>query len=190
MTVVMTRDTRRGPRRRPDYPELGCEGDPFRDVNGDGETGFGPGIPEHTRTRDELSAHIDLVNLARADVLLSIHINSFTENGVVIEVAGTETYWTDETPWGVPHSERLATAVQGEVVAALDGLATYERQDRRDRGGELLRHRPGHHDRRPERAPSRAASCRASWPRSGRCRWKRKPICWPPPRPRTRLPAR
>ncbi len=129
VTVVMTRDT--DVALAGDlYPDLGCEGDPFRDVNGDGEAGFGPDIPEHTRTRDELAAHIDLVNLARADVLLSIHINSFTENGVVIEVAGTETYWTDETPWGVPHSERLAAAVQGEVVAALDGLATYERQDR------------------------------------------------------------
>jgi N-acetylmuramoyl-L-alanine amidase len=112
------------------YPELGCHGDPFRDVNGDGEAGFGPGIPEHTRTRDELSAHIDLVNLARADVLVSVHINSFTENGVVIEIAGTETYWTDETPWGVPHSERLAAVVQAEVVGALDQLAPYERQDR------------------------------------------------------------
>jgi hypothetical protein len=112
------------------YPDLGCLGDPFRDVNGDGEAGFGPGVPEHTRTRDELSAHIDLVNLARADVLVSVHINSFTENGVVIEIAGTETFWTDETPWGVPHSERLAGAVQASVVAALDALAPYERQDR------------------------------------------------------------
>jgi N-acetylmuramoyl-L-alanine amidase len=112
------------------YPDLGCHGDPFRDVNGDGEAGFGPGIPEHTRTRDELSAHIDLVNLARADVLISVHINSFTENGVVIEIAGTETYWTDETPWGVPHSERLAREVQSSVVDALDELAPYERQDR------------------------------------------------------------
>jgi N-acetylmuramoyl-L-alanine amidase len=112
------------------YPDLGCHGDPFRDVNGDGEAGFGPEVPEHTRTRDELSAHIDLVNLARADALVSVHINSFTENGAVIEIAGTETFWTDETPWGVPHSERLASAVQDSVVAALDELAPYERQDR------------------------------------------------------------
>lgn len=129
VTVVMTRDTDVA-LAGDDYPELGCEGDPFRDVNGDGEAGFGPGVPESTRTRDELAAHIDLVNLARADVLVSIHINSFTENGVVIEVAGTETYWTDETPWGVAQSERLAVAVQDAVVAALDGIASYEREDR------------------------------------------------------------
>jgi hypothetical protein len=99
-------------------------------VNGDGVTGFGPGVPPETRTRDELAAHIDLANLSRPDVLLSIHINSFTENGVVVEIAGTETYWTDETAWGVPFSERLATEVQTAVVAALDDLATYEREDR------------------------------------------------------------
>lgn len=129
VTVVMTRDT--DVALAGDlYPDLGCHGDPFRDVNGDGLAGFGGDLPEATRTRDELSAHIDLVNLARADVLLSIHINSFTENGVVIEVAGTETYWTDETPWGVPHSERLATDVQAQVVAALAAVAPYERQDR------------------------------------------------------------
>ena len=156
MTVVMTRETDVA-LAGDHYPELGCEGDPFRDVNGDGEAGFGPDVPEHTRTRDELAAHIDLVNLARADVLLSLHINSFTENGVVIEVAGTETFWTDETPWGVPLSERLATEVQAEVVAAVDEIATYERAGPRHRRGELLRHRPGHHDWRPERAATRAA---------------------------------
>jgi N-acetylmuramoyl-L-alanine amidase len=112
------------------YPPLGCDGDPFRDVNGDGLSGFGPDVPDHTRTRDELAAHIDLLNLARADVLLSIHVNSFTENGVVVEIAGTETFWTDETPWGVPLSERLATLVQEHVVATLDAVAPYERQDR------------------------------------------------------------
>jgi N-acetylmuramoyl-L-alanine amidase len=112
------------------YPPLGCEGDPFRDVNGDGDAGFGPEVPEATRTRDELSARIDLVNLARADALLAIHVNSLTENGAVIEVAATETFWTDETPWGMPQSERLARLTQDEVVAAMAAIATYPRQDR------------------------------------------------------------
>jgi N-acetylmuramoyl-L-alanine amidase len=129
VTVVMTRDTDVA-LAGDDYPELGCTGDPFRDVNGDGVVGFGPDVPPETRTRDELAAHIDLVNLSRPDVLLSIHINSFTEDGVVVEIAGTETYWTDETAWGVPFSERLATEVQTAVVAALDELAPYEREDR------------------------------------------------------------
>ena len=89
VTVVMTRDNDVA-LAGDDYPELGCNGAPFRDVNGDGEAGFDP--EGATRTRDELQARIDLVNLARADVLLSIHINSFTEDGVVIEIAATETY--------------------------------------------------------------------------------------------------
>jgi|GEM_PF-2078254 len=112
------------------YPELGCEGDPFRDVNGDGVAGFGPEVPAETRTRDELSAHIDLLNLVRADVLLCIHINSLTDNGEVVQVAATETFWTDETPWGLPASERLATLVQEDVVQALAAVAPYDRQDR------------------------------------------------------------
>jgi N-acetylmuramoyl-L-alanine amidase len=129
VTVVMT--------RRADvalagdlYPELGCHGDAFRDVNGDGYAGFGSLFPEGTRTRDELAAHIDLVNLARADVLVSVHINSLTEDGDVLEIAATETFWTDETPWGVPYSERLATLIQDEVVTGLSGVAPYDRQDR------------------------------------------------------------
>ncbi len=112
------------------HPELGCHGETFRDVNGDGYAGFGSLFPEGTRTRDELAAHIDLVNLVRADVLLSIHINSLTQDGVVLEIAATETFWTDETPWGVPLSERLAILVQEEVVTALSGVAPYVRQDR------------------------------------------------------------
>ena len=112
------------------YPALGCHGEAFRDANGDGYAGFGPLFPEATRTRDELAAHIDLVNLARADVLVSVHINSLTQDGDVLEIAATETFWTDETPWGAPHSERLATLIQDEVVTALSGVAPYDRQDR------------------------------------------------------------
>ena len=112
------------------YPALGCHGEAFRDANGDGYAGFGPLFPEATRTRDELAAHIDLVNLARADVLVSVHINSLTQDGDVLEIAATETFWTDETPWGAPHSERLATLIQDEVVTALRGVAPYDRQDR------------------------------------------------------------
>lgn len=129
VTVVMTRDA--DVALAGDlYPDLGCHGDPFRDVNGDGYAGFGSLFPEGTRTRDELSAHIDLVNLARADVLISVHINSLTSNGEVLEIAATQTFWTDETPWGIPVSERLATLVQDEVVTAMRSVAPYDRQDR------------------------------------------------------------
>lgn len=111
-----------------DYPDLGCHGAPFRDVNGDGESGFDP--EGKTRTRDELQARLDLVNLARADLLVSIHINSVTENGVIVEIALTQTYYTDETPWGVSATQHLAQFVQEGVVAAVEPVATYERQDR------------------------------------------------------------
>jgi N-acetylmuramoyl-L-alanine amidase len=127
VTVVMTRET--DVALAGDlYPDLGCAGEPFRDVNGDGLAGFGPEYPEGTRTRDELAARLDLVNLARADLLISIHINSMTENGVVYEIAATQTFYTDERPWGAT-SESLAGAVQDAVVQGLSSTG-YERQDR------------------------------------------------------------
>ena len=127
VTVAMTRETDEA-LAGDDYAELGCNGPPFRDVNGDGLSGFDP--EGKTRTHDELQARLDLVNLARADVLVSLHINSVTENGVIFEIALTQTYYTDETPWGVSATEQLAQQVQDGVVSTMDAAATYERQDR------------------------------------------------------------
>jgi N-acetylmuramoyl-L-alanine amidase len=117
-------------------PELGCHGPPFRDVTGDGELGF-----EQTgrvRGRDELQARLDLANLARADLLLSIHINSITENGIAYPIAATESFYTDETPWGMERTAPLAEALQAGVVAALDRVAGYEREDRGVRAHNLF----------------------------------------------------
>ncbi len=111
-----------------DYPDLGCHGAPFRDVNGDSQSGFDR--IGKTLIRDEGQARIDKVNVARADLLVSIHINSLYQDGVSFQIAATQTYYTDETAWGVSASERLARLVQDAVVAAIAPLATYERQDR------------------------------------------------------------
>ena len=99
-------------------------------MNGDGVAGFGPDVPEATRTRDELQARLDLANLTGADALISIHINSPSEGGQQVEIAFSETFYTDETPWGVDESARLAAAIQAGVVARLDPLADYDRGDR------------------------------------------------------------
>lgn len=113
------------------YPALNCDGPPFRDVNGDGLAGFGPDLPEATRTRDELQARLDRANLARADVLVSIHVDSITDAaGTLLPIARTETFYTDETPWGEASAEPLAASVQEALVAAMDAVASYERQDR------------------------------------------------------------
>ncbi|MEP7040706.1 MAG: N-acetylmuramoyl-L-alanine amidase [Chloroflexota bacterium] len=127
ITVVMTREADVA-LAGDDYPALGCNGPAFRDVNGDGKAGFDP--EGKTRTRDELQARLDLVNLARADLLVSIHINSLTQNGVVFEIAATQTYYTDETPWGPTATLHLAQLIQDGVVNGLDPVASYERQDR------------------------------------------------------------
>ena len=112
------------------YPPLDCEGPPWRDVNGDGLAGFGSDLPEATRTRDELQARLDLANVVQADALVSIHINSPSDGGQRIEIAFSETFYTDETPWGATATATLAEAVQAGVVERLDPIAHYERGDR------------------------------------------------------------
>ncbi len=109
-------------------PDFGCEGPPWRDVDGDGNAGFEES--GRIRTRDELQARIDMANLAGADAFVSIHINSPTEAGQVIEIAFGQTFYDDETPWGPDGSAGLADAIQRGAVAAIDPLTTYRRQDR------------------------------------------------------------
>lgn len=127
VTVVMTR-TNDLALAGDDYPQLGCTGPPWRDVDGDGQAGFEE--TGRTRTRDELQARLDLANLSRADALVSIHINSMSQDGVVYEIAATQTFYDDETAWGDAGSGALGRAVQQAVVAELDRVAAYERQDR------------------------------------------------------------
>jgi N-acetylmuramoyl-L-alanine amidase len=128
ITVVMTRDDDSAI-AGDNYPALGCNGAAWRDVNGDGLKGFGPGLPEATRTRDELSARIDLANLARADLTISLHINSMTQNGVLYRIAASQTFYTNAYSWA-DASRRLGAAVQAGVVRTLGAGAGYKRQDR------------------------------------------------------------
>ena len=127
ITVVMIRDGDDA-LAGDDYPQLGCDGPPWRDVNGDGEAGFDP--EGATRTRDELQARLDLANLSGADAFVSIHVNSPFDGGQRIEIAFSETFYTDETPWGVESTERLARGIQDGIVASLESVADYERGDR------------------------------------------------------------
>ncbi len=112
------------------YEPLDCDGPAWRDVNGDGVSGFGPDVSEGTRTRDELQARLDLANVVAADALVSIHINSPFDDGNPVEIAFTQTFYTDETPWGPTLGAALADAVQSGVVAHLGDIAEYERGDR------------------------------------------------------------
>jgi N-acetylmuramoyl-L-alanine amidase len=111
-----------------DEPDHGCSGPAWRDVDGDGQAGFE--ATGRVRTRDELQARIDLANLSEADAFVSIHINSLTQNGVVFDLAATQSFYDDETPWGPDRSAALGTSLQDGVVAALDPIAGYDRQDR------------------------------------------------------------
>ncbi len=128
ITVVLTRSDDAA-LAGDDYPPLGCSGPPWRDVNGDGIAGFGPSVPDATRARDELSARIDLANVARADLAISIHINSMTQGGQVYKIAATQTYFTDAMPWAGA-AQRLAQDVQDGVVTSLATAVSWDRQDR------------------------------------------------------------
>lgn len=141
------------------YPDLGCtQGADWRDVNQDGHAGFGRDLPEATRTRDELSARIDLANLARADLLISIHINSLTQDGVVYPIAATQTYFCGTQAWS-EGSAGAASAVQAAVVAALEPVAGYERQNRGTDGTQPCYYllKPGDPDLSDPRSPRRGA---------------------------------
>lgn len=129
VSVVLTRSTDEA-LAGDDYPPTCATGTTWRDVNQDGEKGFGPGIADAVQARDELSARIDLANVARADVMISIHINSMVENGKLYKIAATETYFTDAFNWA-DAAQRLAQDVQDGVVASMAAVATYPRQDRK-----------------------------------------------------------
>jgi N-acetylmuramoyl-L-alanine amidase len=74
------------------------------DVNGDGET---IADSEAAGTIDELQARINICNEARADLLISMHINGAEVRPLV---KGYETWYTGSRPFG-DHSHRFATLI-------------------------------------------------------------------------------
>lgn len=74
------------------------------DVNGDGET---IADSQSAGTIDELQARINICNEARADLLVSMHINGSEARPLV---KGYETWYTGSRPFG-DHSQRFATLI-------------------------------------------------------------------------------
>lgn len=72
----------------------------------------------------DLRYRVDRANASGALVLVSIHLNAFTDPSA----EGTETYFDSSRPFA-PWSDRLATLIQQEIVAALraSGLPTTDR---------------------------------------------------------------
>lgn len=73
---------------------------------------------------DDLQQRIDLANASHADVLLSIHLNSFSDPSI----GGTETYYDPSRRFSAQNL-RLAELVQQDVIGALHG-AGYTTPDR------------------------------------------------------------
>lgn len=102
------------------------------DINGNGEV-------DHV---DEAQARVDMVNAAKADLLLSIHQNAFYDEtgSPAVDVGGTVTFYCADRPFS-DATLRLANLVQEELVHAYHALG----HDVRDRGVEegLVLHVPG-----------------------------------------------
>ncbi|MGC9358883.1 MAG: N-acetylmuramoyl-L-alanine amidase family protein [Anaerolineae bacterium] len=83
------------------------------DVNQDG-------VVDHV---DDLQLRIDAVNAAGADLLVSVHQNAFywPDGSRAGDVGGTVTFYNAYRPFA-DQSERLASLVQEELVAALRGI--------------------------------------------------------------------
>ncbi len=85
-TVVMTRTT---------DTDVNADG---RDVNGDGRTRASARTPEEAKRAgdiDELQARINICNAAKADLLVSMHINGFNDPSV----NGFETWFSSARPF-------------------------------------------------------------------------------------------
>jgi N-acetylmuramoyl-L-alanine amidase len=81
------------------------------DVNGDGQTyanliATDPVKAQRARQIDELQARINVCNLAKADLLISIHLNGFTDS----KVGGYETWFSSARPF-VANNRRIAQLV-------------------------------------------------------------------------------
>jgi len=90
-----------------------------KDVNEDGEVNF----------LDDLQKRVDIINAAGADLLLSIHLNSYYQNGEAVEdIGGCITYYSAEREFS-DKNLRFAQLVQEHILAALAG-AGYSARDR------------------------------------------------------------
>lgn len=68
-------------------------------------------------SQDDLEARVRCANLARADALVSVHFNSFTDTAV----GGTETLFEPDRPLA-PRSRALAQSLQTSILTRLSDL--------------------------------------------------------------------
>lgn len=107
--VLMTRDT-----------DVGLNPNE-EDINGDGKVD----------SLDDLQARLDLVNVAGADLFLSIHLNAFEYSPGVLapDVGGSVTFYCQDRPFGA-RSQRFAELVHQGVLDVFADVG----YDIRDRG--------------------------------------------------------
>jgi N-acetylmuramoyl-L-alanine amidase len=87
------------------------------DINGDGRVASDVqrGSSDQNGDRDELQARINICNEAQADILISLHINGFTEESA----RGYEVIYTRERPFG-QQSADLAFDIYDSMTSAFE----------------------------------------------------------------------
>jgi len=106
-TVVMTRN---------DDVAVNAE---LRDVNGDKSTARDDRAGNlHYRNLDELQARIDICNNAKSDLLVSMHVNGYSNGGP----RGYETWYTREREFG-DQNERFASLAYVQLKDQLEAIS-------------------------------------------------------------------
>ena len=89
-----------------------------RDVNGDGRTAaHDPPRSDRNKTLDELQGRINVCNAARADLLVSMHVNGYSTS----RPRGYETWFTRERPFG-DRNAVFATLAYAHLKEQLAGV--------------------------------------------------------------------
>jgi N-acetylmuramoyl-L-alanine amidase len=110
------------------------------DINGDGESRREAENTEQAGDRDELQERINVCNEANADILISVHINGYTDRSV----NGYEVIYTAERDFG-EQNEELATLIYRQLDQAMRDASApgLGRGAKRDTEVENTRHESG-----------------------------------------------
>ena len=168
------------------YPDLGCNGPAWRDVNGDGEAGFDPECRPDPDPRRAPGAHRPRQPGRRRCVRQHPHQLAHRRRGVYRDRRHRDLLHRRDAV-GRRRQRHLARRGPGRRRGSARAVATYDREDRGIEAAQLLRGRPPLVEPTPRAAgpgasrDARRSSCRPSWPRSARSRCARSTICWPSP---------
>lgn len=81
--------------------------------------------PDPSDTEREIQAHLDIANASKADILVAIHNNGYSD----ASLSGTETYYCPEREFSTD-SLKLAQTIQKHLISGFRDVMAYETRDR------------------------------------------------------------